>query len=299
MSSVIKVADREIRLAGKFVRIARLHGDKYKFLEDPEPVIDALRQSRQRIDLFTFMRRVPLREELLPYPMEMDNLAVQSLTTFDEWWMGQLDNKTRNMIRKSAKNGVVTRALPFDDWLVDGIWKIYNETPIRQGKRFPHYGKDRETVYREEATHLDSSVFVGALFEERLVGFIKVVFDETGTHAGIMNNVSLIEFRDKAPSNALMAEVVRICTERGASYLTYSNFSYGKKQRDNLSDFKSNNGFEKVDVPRYYVPLTPLGWLAFRSGLHRGFREYVPESTAAKIRNFRTAWHRRRANLGA
>jgi hypothetical protein len=299
MSSVLKVADREIRMGGKFVRIARLHGDKYKFLEDPTSVVDALRAHTRRVDLFTFMRTIPSREELLPYPMEWDNLAVQSLTTFDAWWTGRLDNKTRNMIRKSAKNGVVTRAMPFDDGLVDGIWKIYNETPVRQGKRFPHYGKSRDRVYQEGATHLDSSVFVGAVYEDKLIGFMKVVFDETGTHAGVMNNVSLIEYRDKAPSNALMAEVVRICAERGVSYLTYSNFSYGKKERDNLSDFKSNNGFEKVLVPRYYVPLSPLGRLAFKLGLHRGFREYMPESTASKIRELRTAWYRRKVKAGA
>jgi hypothetical protein len=299
MSSVITVAGREIRLAGKFVRTARLHGDKYKFLEDPAPMIDALRHAPHRVDLFTFMRGLPSREQLLPYPMEWDNLAAQSLTTFDSWWTKQLDNKTRNMIRKAAKSGVVTRTLEFNDALVDGIWKIYNETPIRQGKRFPHYGKDRDTVYREEATHPGSSLFVGALFGDVLIGFVKLVFDETGTHAGIMNNVSLVEYRDKAPSNALMAEVVRACTDRRAQYLTYSNFSYGNKQRDNLSDFKKNNGFEKVDLPRYYVPLTPIGWMAHRAGLHRGFRDYLPESAAAKIRDLRSAWYRRKAHQSA
>jgi len=299
MSSVISVADCEVRLAGTFLHIARLHGDKYKFLEDPAPVVEELRHVPSRVDLFTFMRRVSLREEILPYPMEWDNLAVQPLTTFDSWWTGRLDNKTRNMIRKAGKNGVTTCALPFDDALVDGIWKIYNETPIRQGKPFAHFGKDRDTVYREEATHLDSSVFVGALLDGNLIGFIKLVFDSTRTHAGIMNNVSLMEYRDKAPSNALMAEVVRICADRGVSYLTYSNFSYGKKERDNLSDFKKNNGFEKVEVPRYYVPLTPRGWLAFRSGLHRGFREYLPESTAARVRDLRAAWYTRWTKLKA
>ncbi len=30
--------------------------------------------------------------------------------------------------------------------LVEGIWRIYNETPIRQNRAFPHYGMSLETI---------------------------------------------------------------------------------------------------------------------------------------------------------
>jgi len=52
--------------------------------------------------------------------------------------------------------------VPFDETLVRGIWEVYNESPVRQGKPNTHYGKDIETVYKEEATFLDHSIFIGA-----------------------------------------------------------------------------------------------------------------------------------------
>ncbi len=147
------------------------------------------------------------------------------------------------------------REVPFDDSLVRGIWEIYNECPVRQGRPFPHYGKDFDTVRKEEATFLDSSIFIGAFFNDKLIGFVKLVADETWTQAGLMNIVSMIKHRDKAPTNALIAHAVRACAERGISYLVYSHFAYGKKQRDSVSDFKEHNGFQRFDIPRYYVPL--------------------------------------------
>jgi hypothetical protein len=50
-------------------------------------------------------------------------------------------------------------------------------------------------------------------------------------------------------------------------YLVYSKCAYEKKQRDSLSDFKENNGFQRIDLPRYYVPLTRIGARAYRHGL--------------------------------
>jgi hypothetical protein len=109
-----------------------------------------------------------------------------------------------------------------------------------------------------------------------------------------MNIVSMIQHRDKAPTNALIARAVRSCADRGISYLVYSNFAYGKKQRDSLSDFKERNGFLRIDVPRYYVPLTRLGAVAFRLRLHHRLADHVPEFLAAKLRGLRWAWHNRK-----
>ena len=78
----------------------------------------------------------------------------------------------------------------------------------------------------------------------------------------MMHIVSLLECREKAPTNALVVQAVRSCADRGISYLVYSKFAYGKKQTSSLSDFKERNGFKRVDVPRYYVPLTRWGSLA-------------------------------------
>ena len=104
----------------------------------------------------------------------------------------------------------------------------------------------------------------------------------------------MIRHRDKAPTNALVAEAVRSCAERGVRYLVYSNFAYGKKERSSLSEFKERNGFQRVNLPRYYVPLTNVGRAAFRLGLHHKFIDRLPEPLVAKARNFRQSWYKRR-----
>jgi hypothetical protein len=74
----------------------------------------------------------------------------------------------------------------------------------------------------------------------------------------------------------------------------YSNFAYGKKERSSLSDFKERNGFERINLPRYYVPLTGLGWAAFRLGLQHKFVDRLPGPLLAKARDFRYSWYKRR-----
>jgi hypothetical protein len=276
------------------VKIARLDAEKYEFLENPASTLVELRKCGTRIDLFTFMQGPPESEPKYSYPMEWDNLAILPVSTFEIWWTKQVDAKTRNMVRKAEKKGLELREVSFDDALVHGIWKIYNESPIRQGKPFPHFGKDSVTVHKEEATYLDRSIFIGAYLGDQLIGFIKLLCDERRNQAGMLNIVSLIEHRDKAPTNALVAQAVRACAERQIPYLVYSNFTYGKRERDTLSDFKKNNGFQQINLPRYYVPLTSVGQFAFRLGMHRRLVEHVPESVIVKFRDLRNAWYNRK-----
>jgi hypothetical protein len=287
----MNINGKDIKINGRLVRIARLEAEKYAFVEDPEPLMGALRHAGRRIDLFTFMQRLPETAPKHGYPMEWDNLAAIPVTTFDFWWNKQIDNKTRNMVRRAEKKGVEVREAPFGDSLVRGIWEIYNESPVRQGKAFRHYGKDLATVHNEEATFLDRSVFVGAYSGGKLIGFVKLTMDETATQAGLMNILSMISERERSPTNALIAQAVRSCAERNIPYLVYANLTYGNKKKDGLSDFKRNNGFQRFEVPRYYVPLSPIGRAAYYMGLHKPFNERIPESVLAKLRRLRQAWY--------
>src|SRR5204863_1387675 len=144
---------------------AGIDADMYEFLEDPEPTLEAVRRFGVRVDLFTFMQRLPETSPKYRYPLEWDNLAVLPVSTFEQWWTQQIDNKTRNMARKAEKKGVSLREVPFGDALVHGIWEVYNECPVRQRRPFVHYGKDIETVRREAGTFLDRSFFIGAFLE--------------------------------------------------------------------------------------------------------------------------------------
>jgi hypothetical protein len=294
MSKTVRVCGKEIRIAGRLLRVGRLEADGFEFLEFPEPLLRSIRKFDTRIDLFTFIPRVSVATPTHPYPFEWDNYAALPVSTFDHWWTHQIGFKARNKAKQAAKKGVIIREVPFDESLVKGIWEIYNECPIRQGRRFWHYGKDLARVYEEEATFLDRSIFIGAFLDDKLIGFVKLVFDETHSQASTMNIISMIAHRDKAPTNALIAQAVRSCAKRGFKYLVYSHFAYVGKHADGITKFKEINGFQRVDVPRYFIPLTSLGWVAFRLGLHHGLVAHLPEPVAEKLRELRASWYRRR-----
>lgn len=291
---MMQIDGNKALVEGKLLRIARLDGEGYDFLNNPETALRSLREFETRIDLFTFIQKLSDVSPKYAYPMEWDNMAALRISTFDHWMTHQVNSKVRNMVRKAGKSGIVVREVPFNDDLIRQISVIYNESPIRQGRRFWHYGKDLETLRRMKATFLERSIFIGAFFEGALIGFIKLVTDEDRSQAGTMHIVSMMQHRDKAPTNALIAQAVRSCAERGISHLWYANFSYGKKQRDSLADFKRHNGFQKVELPRYYVPLTAIGHVALRLGLHRRRADWVPEPVASAYRRIRGFWYARK-----
>lgn len=293
----LSVGGRELRVEGRLCRLARLDGDDFKFLNDPEPVLTEVRNAELRIDLFSFVQGLPETSAKYSYPLEWDNIAVLPVSTFEQWWTKQIGFKARNKAKQAEKKGVVVREVPFDDELARGIWEIYNECPIRQERIFPHYGKSFEAVREMSATFLDSSLFIGAFEGNKLIGFIKLTIDDNRTQAGIMHIISMLAHRDKAPTNALVAQAVRSCADRNIPHLVYAKFAYGKKVQSSLSDFKERNGFQRVDIPRYYVPLTPWGKLALSMGLHHRMADRLPETVVAKLRDLRYAWYQRKFQL--
>lgn len=294
MHSIIKVGDREVRISGRLLKTARLEGESYEFLENPQAFLEALKTCGRRIDLFTFTQRLPETSLKYSYHFEWENFAVLRVTTFEHWWNEQIGFKARNKARQAEKKGVVVREAAFDESLVRMIHEVYNESPLRQGAPNRHYGKDFDAMYRMLSTFRDNTIFIGAFLGDTLIGFIKLVHDDTRTQAGLMHIFSMVSHRDKAPTNALVAQAVRACADRGISYLVYANFVYGNKQHSSLIDFKERNGFQRVDTPRYYVPLSLMGRFALRLSLHRKLIDYIPESLGQTLREVRAAWYRRR-----
>jgi len=293
----MNVCGQEIRIQRGLIRIAELSADTFEYVDDPETTVDSLRRSEDRIDLFTFMQRLPDTSPKYTYPLEWDNLAVLPISTFDNWWTKQVNDKTRNMARRAGKKGVVIRELSIDDAFIRGVWTIYNECEVRQGKPFPHYGKDLETVRKETATFLDRSVFFGAYLDDTLIGFAKLHCHGAGIQAGLVSILSLVQHRDKSPTNALVAEAVRYCASKGIPNLIYSRFSDGNKEGDSLMEFKEHNGFQRVNLPRYYVPLNPFGWAAFHLGMHHRIADHIPEPVLAKLRGARSLWYTFKLNV--
>jgi hypothetical protein len=221
-------------------------------------------------------------------------MAVLPLTTYAHWFDKQLTFKPRNRLRKAWKNGVETRVVDFTDDFVRAVMAIYNETPLRQGKRNWHYGKDFDTVKREHATFLERSEFIGAYAGDELIGFAKLT--HSAHHCIVMNMVAKVSQRDKAPTNALLAKAVEQVTARQIPLL-----NFGVWGRRGLNEFKLANAFECTKVPRYYVPLTLKGAWALKLNLHRSLKERLPEHWIVKLADTRARWnewrHRQTAAL--
>src|SRR6266480_725824 len=211
-----EICGRTIIVTGKWIRTAQVKDEELVEgvpVEDPESFITKLKESELKADIFTFAQRPPEIALKYDYHFEWDNWAAVPTTCFKDWWENRLPQESRKNVRRAAKRGVVVRVVPFGDDLVKGIHKIYNETPIRQGKRFWHFGRDFDTVKRQIGNYLERSEFIGAFFNEELIGFIKVIYVDR--IAVLVQILSKNEHHDKRPMNALLAHTVELCERKG------------------------------------------------------------------------------------
>lgn len=285
---------------GKFLRTAQVF-DEYWLraneVPDPLRVIDLCKASKLAPDLFVFTQRVPNITVQHSYFTEWANVAVIPISSYEEWFGKQVTSATRRNIRAAANRGVVVKECAFDEAYVQGIMTIYNESPIRQGRKFWHYGKAFAAVQAENGTYSDRATFLAAYLQNEMIGYLKIVWDEHT--AAIMQIMSKMKYYDKRPNNALLAEAVRRCCARGVRYLQYESFIYGNKTDSSLTDFKRNNGFLRMDVPRYLVPLTTKGALALRLGMHKNPIDRLPGWVRSRWSEFRMKWYTLKARRQA
>jgi hypothetical protein len=295
----VHVNGRTIFVSGKWLKIALVHDEAWAVgqpVEDPQACLDKIRQNGLRADVFTFRQALPLVEPKYDYPMVMDNVAAIDTSDFKVWWEQRLPQETRKNVRRSAKRGVTVREVEFSDELIRQIVEINNESPIRQGRRFWHYGKSFEVVKKDYSTFMDRSVYIGAYHENALIGFIKMIY--MGEIAGIMQLVCMHRHQDKRTPNALITRAVEICHAKGLKYMTYGQYIYANHARSALTEFKKRNGFEQKLLPRYYVPLTGWGRIAMGLGLHLSFKRFLPERVHFFLGNLRTRWYQRSLSGG-
>jgi hypothetical protein len=277
------LGDRLI-ISGRLLRIAQPHAETFDPLEDPELFLSSLRENEVTADLFTFAQRVTEPIPQFSYFRHHESEAVLPIETYEKWWKQTVNDKTRNMVRKAGKKGVVIEVAEYTDDLVLGIKEVYDECPVRQGKKSRHYGKSFEQIKTEHGTFLDRSEFIAARFQDRLIGFAKVVFARD--FASIMNLIALVGERDKAPTNALLAKAVERCASRGINLLHYGVWS-----RRGFGDFKLHHGFVCREIPRYYIPLSTKGALALQLGLHRPVTGRLPAGWIDWLAGIRTKWY--------
>jgi hypothetical protein len=235
--------------------------------------VAALKQSGLKADVLTFFQRPPDVAPKFNHHFDWDNYAVVDTSNFDAWWE-KLPQEARKNTRRAAKRGVIVQSVAYDDAFAQGIHKLCNESPVRQGKPFWHYGKDFETVKREHGTFPERSEFVAAYFQEELIGFIKMVY--TDRLAVILHILAFNAHYDKRPLNALITKAVEICSQKGVNYFVYGSYAYGNKKDSSLVEFKRRNGFAQLNFPRYYLPLTLKGRIYVALRLYRGAVGLLP-----------------------
>lgn len=272
----VDIEGRTVIARGRRIKTASIMDDIVapgELVKDPERFVTALKESGLKADVLTFFQRPPDAAPKFKYHFEWDNYAAVDCSNFDAWWE-KLPQEARKNTRRSAKRGVTVKSVPHDDALAQGIHKLCNESPVRQGKPFWHYGKDFETVKREHGTFPDRSEFVGAYFENELIGFIKMVYVDQ--IAFILHILAFNAHYDKRPLNALLTKAVEICSQKGVKYFVYDKYVYGNKKDSSLVEFKRRSGFEQIDFPRYYVPLTWKGKIYVALRLYRGAVGLIP-----------------------
>ncbi len=286
MSTSLRIHDLDVVIGGSLLRKARLDQEWYEDLEKPEELIAALSEQPSRADILTFWQRLPDLEPRYPYYTEWEEVAALPVTTYEHWWSNQIKSRTRGLVRKSEKQGVTVREVEFTDDFVQGMTRIFNESPMRQGRPFWHYGKDFDTVKRQFSRYLFRELLIGAYYEGELIGFMMIAL--AGKYAVTGQIISMISHRDKGTNNCLIAKAVEVCAREKVPYLVYLHWGTGS-----LAEFKRRNGFEKKRLPRYYVPLTAKGRLALRLGLHRGLLPVLPEAMVGRLKQLRAMWYRR------
>lgn len=284
-----------IVIKGSYFKTATLKADDEVDIENPSVIVDELLKCKAGADIFSFRQRIPNTEIKFPsYQMEWENFAVLPISSYENWWDKQIRFKARNKFRKAGKAGMTIKAIPFSDDLIRGLMEIYNETPIRQGRPFWHYGKDFETVKNENSTYLDRSYFIAAYYNSELIGLIKFV--NYGSYASIMQIISKIKYKNMAVNNGLIAKAVEVCANEGIPYFIYANYIYGNKGADSVTEFKESAGFDKIEVPRYFIPLTLKGKIILKLKLHKGLSNLLPKKIIQPLIEIRNKWNKHKFN---
>jgi hypothetical protein len=289
----LKINGQMIAIKGKWFKTALVHEEDYqeKEIQDPEECIRVLEEQKPtglRADVFTFIQKLPSTQPKFSYAMEWDSIAAVCTTSFKDWW-DQLPQEGRKNVKRASKRGVVVSVKPLDEQLIREIVDLNNDSPVRQGKPFVHYGKSVEQVRKDQAAFPDRSDYVCAHYESELIGFLKMAYRED--IASIVQILPRESHHDKRPANALIAKAIEVCESKGLSFLTYGLFNYGNRSDSSLRQFKARNGFVEVLVPRFYVPLTWRGSVYVKMRLHRGLIGILPNSIMKLAVRARTKWY--------
>jgi hypothetical protein len=279
----MQIDNTEISLNGKFFRIAKLYHEWFEFLDEPAALVEKMKKNKPIPDLFTFVQETHVPRPEFPFHRETAFASVLTIKSFDDWW-DNLHFKARNKARKAQKTGVEIHETELNEVFIRGVEKVYNESPLRQGRKFTHYGKSFDQIKEDLSSFKDKSIFIGAYFNGELIGFMKL-FQGNGILRTI-HIIATIAHRDKCVMDALIARAVKLCDEKGVSYLHYGDWT-----SRGLGAFRTKYNFQPQECPRYFVPLTARGKFMLNFRLYRPLRERLPQSWVDRLIALRNQWN--------
>jgi hypothetical protein len=276
------IGKTEISVSGRVLKVAKLRHEWFEYLDNPESFIVEIKQARVA-DILTFLQEAHVERPKFAFQSEAASASVLTFKSYDDWWKN-LNFKARNKARKAQKCGVELRPAKLDDEFVRGVEVIYNESPIRQGRKFTHYGKNFATIKNDLSSFPECTFFVGAYHENRLIGFMKLFEGDR-----ILRTVHILATfadRDKNVMDALIAKAVEIASKKNIFHLHYGDWAHR-----GLGAFRLKFGFEQHDCPRYYVPLNWRGELALKAGLQHAWRERIPQDWKDRLAGAKSKWN--------
>src|SRR5204862_255486 len=113
----------------------KIANDYQEFEKNIAPINAFVEKLFERnIDIFTFVERkwccsIPYQQST--WIKEDDNVGLIKIKDYATWW-NSVGKKTRNMVRRAEKSGITVSVVEPSQKFAEGVWKIYNETPIRQ-----------------------------------------------------------------------------------------------------------------------------------------------------------------------
>lgn len=165
-------------------------------------------------------------------------------------YLGEIGDKSRNMIRKAQRLGYVYRKVDPDEYL-DDVLAIRTSDPMRQGKPIPQYFKVRPTSMVDEAfrnsCQFHGEEFYGVFKDEVLVAYTTIFFyGELGQVNHILGHRDHL---NEGVMNLLISEMIgAVIQER--PWVRAINYLYAGNSRSNsgLGLFKRSTGFNSEAV---------------------------------------------------
>lgn len=268
---------------GRFITQARL---TWEYACDFSSAVALLQDQLEGIDLISFIERTFLQsaDRRKTHCMssrgpwtEIETIGILSTDSFDAW-LKAVGKRVRQDIIRSERRGVLVKATHADDKFLRDALAIYNETPVRQGRRYTGYGETLEGLKKKFAESVSVEI-LAAYDENELIGILWMMCGDRVAQIGSF--VHLVRKRDKLPAIALIAAAVKRCSERSVQFLAYPT-AFGLQP--GIDSFRLRMKFRPFAVPRYYVPLTRRGYASIRLHVHKPIQHVLPKAIARALR---------------